>query len=278
MTDKPLSEHPCYGLGLNPTQFSHRNSWPLSPIEQPYCVRCGTEIEGPNNTQKPGSPLLWERRATPKPEPTPKPCPPHHWSHSPTVGCYTCLKCRTAVYEHLDHGRYAGIEAEVAATVAAIAANPEPTPDPDLVLAREAADAEVPNSALPEWTTAYSAALRALKACEAHFVAGSMGSVPAAAAILRDHVEAKLAEVRADLAAARSELAKADEMWAESQRTIAEQAAVIERLRDIIRRSVGALEQDLEAGKDSGDCDWEGMAFSVLEDARTALQETAHAK
>jgi hypothetical protein len=74
---------------------------------------------------------------TPKPEPS---CPPHHWSHSPTVGCYTCLKCRTAVYAHLDHGRYTEIEAEVAATVAAIAPKPEPTEDHLLARAAQIAD------------------------------------------------------------------------------------------------------------------------------------------
>lgn len=61
---KRLSDHPCYGLSaLNPTEFSHRSSWPLSSTEHPYCSRCGTEIEGPNNRQKDGARLCWEPRA-----------------------------------------------------------------------------------------------------------------------------------------------------------------------------------------------------------------------
>lgn len=35
--------------------------------------------------------------------------------------------------------------------------------------------------------------------------------------------------------------------------------------------AIGALEQDLEAGKDSGDSDWEGLAYQRLEAARAAI-------
>lgn len=69
--DRSLSEHPCYGLSaICPTEFQHRNSWPLSSVDHPYCSRCGTEIEGPNNRQKKGVPLSWEPRT-----PTPRPAP-----------------------------------------------------------------------------------------------------------------------------------------------------------------------------------------------------------
>lgn len=69
----------------------------------------------------------------------------HRWKNENWPGTATLVKQLRAEMERL------------------ASTKPEPTPDPDLVLAREAADAEVPNSALPEWTTAYSAALRALK-------------------------------------------------------------------------------------------------------------------
>lgn len=69
-TGRTLSEHPCYGLSLlAPTEFQHRNSWPLSSAEHPYCSRCGTEIEGPNNRQKDGAPLCWEPRPATQPIP-----------------------------------------------------------------------------------------------------------------------------------------------------------------------------------------------------------------
>lgn len=66
---KRLADHPCYGISLiRPTEFCHRNSWPLSSVEHPYCARCGTEIEGPNNLQKGGAPLCWEPRVRTAPE------------------------------------------------------------------------------------------------------------------------------------------------------------------------------------------------------------------
>jgi len=63
---KSLTDHPCYGISpIRPTEFSHRNSWPLSSKDHPYCSRCGTEIEGPNNRQVNGAPLSWEPKPTP---------------------------------------------------------------------------------------------------------------------------------------------------------------------------------------------------------------------
>lgn len=51
------------------------------------------------------------------------PCPPHQWSHAPTVGYFYCDRCRTRI-EHSDP-RYAATQAEYFA-----AAVPTPTPNP----------------------------------------------------------------------------------------------------------------------------------------------------
>lgn len=66
---KSILDHPCFGLPGDPSGLSHRNSWPLSSDEHPYCARCGTEIEGENNRQKAGAPLHWEPRPLPNPRP-----------------------------------------------------------------------------------------------------------------------------------------------------------------------------------------------------------------
>lgn len=42
-------------------------------------------------------------------------------------------------------------------------------------------------------------------------------------------------------------------------------------LLEALEGAIGALEQDLDAGRDSGDADWEGLAFQRLEAARAAI-------
>ena len=42
-------------------------------------------------------------------------------------------------------------------------------------------------------------------------------------------------------------------------------------LLEALQGAIGALEQDLDAGKDSGDSDWEGLAYQRLEAARAAI-------
>lgn len=42
-------------------------------------------------------------------------------------------------------------------------------------------------------------------------------------------------------------------------------------LLEALEGAIGALEQDLDAGRDSGDADWEGIAYQRLEAAKSAI-------
>jgi len=42
-------------------------------------------------------------------------------------------------------------------------------------------------------------------------------------------------------------------------------------LLEALEGAIGALEQDLDAGRDSGDADWEGIAYQRLEAAKAAI-------
>ena len=98
----------------------------------------------------------------------------------------------------------------------------------------------------------------------------------AAAAILRDHVEAKLAEVRAEVERHKWNHRQANELTVSVQEKweaeVAEQAAVIERLREALN-AYGSHRHGCK--RDFG----ERYACTCgLDDARTALQETANGK
>jgi hypothetical protein len=51
----------------------------------------------------------------------------------------------------------------------------------------------------------------------------------------------------------------------------AKMAAAAPDLLNACIDAIGALEQDLEAGRDSGDADWEGLAYERLEAAKAAI-------
>jgi len=53
--------------------------------------------------------------------------------------------------------------------------------------------------------------------------------------------------------------------------------AAAPELLEALKGSIGALEQDLDAGKDSGDSDWEGIAYQRLEAARAAIAKVTAA-
>jgi hypothetical protein len=119
-------------------------------------------------------------------------------------------------------------------------------------------------------------------------VAASMVRRQAAASILRDHVEAKLAEVRAErddaLALGDRQLDLGKQMLeslADRDRTIAEQAEVIERLRSALT-PFGRLADEVDiVAEESGVlpcCVAKACRWEDLEDARTALQETTDGK
>jgi hypothetical protein len=108
---------------------------------------------------------------------------------------------------------------------------------------------------------------------------GANGAVTRAFAVaLRDHVEAKLAEVRAErdrwqqVAVLEGEERKA--VIATSRRTIAEQAAVIERLQFELRNLLSRVERRVDQR------DWvlSGDDEKAVYHARTALQEIADGK
>jgi hypothetical protein len=44
-----------------------------------------------------------------------QPCPPHNWAHSPTVGCFTCMKCSERV--NFDDKRYVELLDQLSAPV-----------------------------------------------------------------------------------------------------------------------------------------------------------------
>jgi hypothetical protein len=129
---------------------------------------------------------------------------------------------------------------------------------------------------------------------------------PAAASVLRDHVEAKLAEVRAERCSTcdgTGDVHRADGEWlgvcdcpegrvlraemalADRDRTLAEQAAVIEKLRTLVRGAIDLAEglhethDYLGTGSDSKVADKEYAADArQIAGFRTALQETANGK
>lgn len=47
--------------------------------------------------------------------------------------------------------------------------------------------------------------------------------------------------------------------------------AAAHALLTALQGAIGALEMDLDYGKDSGDADWEGLAYQRLEAARAAI-------
>jgi hypothetical protein len=114
------------------------------------------------------------------------------------------------------------------------------------------------------------------------------GGHVAGGALLRDHVEAKLAEVRAERDAWEAAWKASDrrlidstkayaEALADRDRTIAEQAKMLERLREALSPFANCCDQIAD---DEDDEEWAKFRLLIKDYrcARTALQETADAK
>lgn len=73
------------------------------------------------------------------------------------------------------------------------------------------------------------------------------------------------------LASAFIESAWQDDDKTEESYANAKIAAAAPDLLEALEGAIGALEQDLDAGRDSGDADWEGIAYQRLEAAKAAI-------